>query len=51
MKYFTNSKSSFYIEPKEFNKYSDKDILKYAIGANLYMPALQQNLFQSRQDG
>lgn len=46
MKYFTNSKSSFYIEPKEFNKYSDKDILKYAVGANLYMPALQQNLFQ-----
>lgn len=46
MKYLINNKSFYYIEPKEYDKYSDKDILKYAVGANLYIPALQQNIFQ-----
>ena len=32
-----NKKKLFYKEPIEFNKYTDKEILKYAIGANLYM--------------
>lgn len=30
----------FYKEPMSFNKYSNKDLLKYAIGSNLYMNAL-----------
>ena len=30
----------FYKEPMSFNKYSKKDLLKYAIGSNLYMNAL-----------
>lgn len=30
----------FYKEPMIFNKYTNKDLLKYAIGSNLYMNAL-----------
>lgn len=38
MKYLKEIKKKlFYKEPIEFNKYSSKDILKYAVGANLYM--------------
>ncbi len=34
------SSEKFYKEPMSFNKYSKKDLLKYAIGSNLYMNAL-----------
>ena len=34
------SSEKFYKEPMSFNKYSNKDLLKYAIGSNLYMNAL-----------
>ena len=34
------SSEKFYKEPMSFNKYSSKDLLKYAIGSNLYMNAL-----------
>lgn len=38
MRYLKECKKNlFYKEPVVFNKYSDKDILKYAVGANLYM--------------
>lgn len=38
MRYLEFSKKKlFYKEPVEFNKYTDKEVLKYAIGANLYM--------------
>ena len=30
----------FFKEPMDFNKYTDKDLLKYAVGSNLYMNAL-----------
>lgn len=38
MRYLEFSKKNlFYKEPVEFDKYTDKELLKYAIGANLYM--------------
>ena len=38
MRYLEFSKKKlFYKEPVEFNKYTAKEVLKYAIGANLYM--------------
>ena len=38
LRYLEENKSSlFYKKPIEFNKNSNKDILKYAVGANLYM--------------
>lgn len=38
MRYLNEYKKDlFYKEPIEFNKNSNKDILKYAVGANLYM--------------
>lgn len=47
MKYFENiDKLLFYKEPQSFNKYSHKDLLKYAIGANMYMPGTQKNVFE-----
>jgi len=36
----------FYKEPESFSKYSDKNLLKYAIGANMYMPGTQKNVFE-----
>lgn len=46
MKYFENfNKLFFYKDPQCFNKYTDKNILKYAIGANMYMPGIQTNIF------
>ena len=45
MKYFkTRSSLSFYIEPVGFDKYTEKEILQYALGANLYMPATLDNV-------
>ncbi len=34
------SSEKFHKEPMNFNKYSNKDLLKYSIGSNLYMNAL-----------
>jgi citrate lyase beta subunit len=36
----------FYQLPMEFNKYSDKNILRYCIGAALYMPATRKVIAQ-----
>ena len=47
MRYFSNVDNlKFFKEPVEFNKYTKKDTLKYAIGANMYMPATQNNIFK-----
>lgn len=41
MRNFTNIRDEkFFRLPKSFNKYSDIEILKYAVGANLYMNGL-----------
>ena len=38
MRYLNEYKKNlFYKKPVEFNKNSNKDVLKYAVGANLYM--------------
>jgi citrate lyase beta subunit len=34
-----NKEKLFYILPKEFNRFSGKDILEYSLGATLYMPS------------
>ncbi|MGG7212583.1 HpcH/HpaI aldolase/citrate lyase family protein [Clostridium nigeriense] len=34
------SNDKFFKEPLDFNKYTNKDLLKYAVGSNLYMNAL-----------
>lgn len=49
MRYFDyiekeHSDKIFYKKPEEFNKNSNKDILKYALGAFLYIPATQYNM-------
>lgn len=36
----------FYKTPQEFSKHSRKDILSYALGATLYMPATRPNIHQ-----
>jgi citrate lyase beta subunit len=36
----------FYIKPQEFDKNSDINILKYALGATLYMPATKENIHE-----
>lgn len=42
MKYFKESKKEyFYKLPSAFNKYSKKELLKYALGANLYMNGMK----------
>ncbi|WP_297520756.1 HpcH/HpaI aldolase/citrate lyase family protein [uncultured Clostridium sp.] len=41
MRYLNKLKEGFYEKlPLKFNKFSDKNILKYAVGANLYMNGL-----------
>ena len=51
MRYFIEEDElKFYKEPNSFNKYSDKNILKYAVGANLYMPAIQKSIFNKLVD-
>lgn len=43
MKYFKNSEEKyFYKLPNGFNKNSEKNILKYALGANLYMNGMKE---------
>lgn len=47
MRYFTGENEiKFYKKPSEFNKETDISILKYAIGANMYMPATKDNIFE-----
>lgn len=47
MKYFrTQDRFLFYKEPQFFTKETPLDTLKYAIGANLYMPGTQRNVFE-----
>ncbi|KAB2338193.1 HpcH/HpaI aldolase/citrate lyase family protein [Cytobacillus depressus] len=36
----------FHIKPREFSKNSSKEILSYALGATLYMPATRPNIYQ-----
>src|SRR4051795_7098858 len=36
----------FFQKPNEFNKYSDRELLAYALGATLYMPATRPNIHQ-----
>ena len=46
MKYFSSQDDLlFYKSPRAFDKRTPKHILKYAIGANMYMPGTQNNLF------
>lgn len=33
-----NPNFKFVVEPEEFNKYSDKELLQYCLGATMYMP-------------
>lgn len=33
-----NPNFEFVVEPKDFNKYSDKNLLQYCLGATMYMP-------------
>lgn len=47
MKYFTSIDNlHFYKDPESFDKYTNKETLKYAIGANMYMPAIKKNVFE-----
>lgn len=47
MIYFKNKDLSiFYKDPMNFNKYTDKDSLQYAIGANMYMPGNKKRVFE-----
>lgn len=47
MKYFTDQNEiKFFRTPAEFNKYTEQSTLKYAIGANMYMPATQKNVYE-----
>lgn len=39
MRHNNTNKELFIKEPEEFNKYTDKDILRYCLGATLYMPS------------
>ena len=34
----------FFKEPESFTKFSDKEILSYALGATLYMPAIKEHI-------
>lgn len=50
MQYFNkltpyNKNQLFYKQPISFTKYTDKDILKYSIGANMYCPGTNTTLF------
>ena len=47
MKYFNNyDHLKFYEDPQPFNKYTYKEVLKYAIGANMYMPGTKEDIFE-----
>lgn len=36
-----NPNFSFVIEPEEFNKYTDRELLQYCLGATMYMPGVK----------
>jgi len=36
----------FFQKPKNFNKYSGRELLSYGLGATLYMPATRSNIHQ-----
>jgi citrate lyase beta subunit len=36
----------FYQKPQRFNKFSDRELLSYGLGATLYMPATRPNIHQ-----
>jgi citrate lyase beta subunit len=38
--------SLFYVKPAKFNKYTDREVLAYGLGATLYMPATRENIHQ-----
>ena len=51
MKFFTyfyenERETLFFQKPKDFNKYSDRELLSYGLGATLYMPATRPNIHQ-----
>lgn len=50
MKLFNSSGTSyndlFHQEPQVFNRHSGREMLQYALGATLYMPALRDNLLE-----
>lgn len=37
-----NASCNFFVEPDEFNKFSDKQFLQFCLGATLYMPATKK---------
>jgi citrate lyase beta subunit len=51
MRYFTYFYENeldqlFFQKPKTFNKYTDRELLSYGLGATLYMPATRPNIHQ-----
>lgn len=47
MRYFENvDKNLFYKKPVEINKYTNKELLQYGLGANLYMNALKDIFYK-----
>src|SRR5438309_1173594 len=36
----------FYQQPQPFNKHSNRELLSYALGATLYMPATRPNFYE-----
>lgn len=47
MKYFTRENElKFFRNPSNFDKHTPKKILQYAIGANMYVPAIQETLYE-----
>ncbi|NRD80492.1 HpcH/HpaI aldolase/citrate lyase family protein [Bacillus sp. BRMEA1] len=46
--YFYNNELGhyFYRQPQDFDKYSDRELLSYGLGATLYMPATRTNIHQ-----
>ena len=51
MKFFTyfyenELETLFFQKPQNFNKYTDRELLSYGLGATLYMPATRPNIHQ-----
>ncbi|WEG14620.1 HpcH/HpaI aldolase/citrate lyase family protein [Pullulanibacillus sp. KACC 23026] len=40
----TRKREIFFKEPESFNKFTDKELLSYALGAALYMPAVKDSI-------
>ncbi len=36
-----NKDFKFLVEPEEFNKYTDRELLQYCLGATMYMPGIK----------